>query len=237
MNFKPYMDWPDTRPMWHSRTMNVPNVIKALLQGTGWTQGQLAERIGVNQNYVSRWLNGVEPRGQNMEAIRRLAIEQGVLDQVRQVIPVMGYVGAGGDVDPDFEQVPPDGLEQIELPEPIGLLDDPIGFLVRGDSMMPRYHDGDIALIERDRAWELHSLLGQEAVVMTYDGRRYLKKIMPGDRPFTYNLVSINAPTIVGVRIRRASPVRIIIPNIGLRRVPVADSRPLPRGADVTKRS
>ncbi len=138
----------------------------------------------------------------------------------RQVIPIMGYVGAGGDVEPEYEQVPYDGLEQIEIPERIGLVVDPVGFMVRGESMMPRYNDGDIVVVEREQPWATDSMIGDEAVVRTHDGHRYLKRIKKGSRPHTYNLVSLrDAPTIEGVRIAWASPVKLIIPNVGLNRI------------------
>lgn len=208
-------------PYWYILNMDVPVVIRGLLEITGWTQAKLAERLGVGQNDVSRWLKGREPRGHTMEAIRSLASQHGLLEDAgrRQSIPVMGYVGAGGDVDPDYEQVPFDGLEQIELPQPIGLLDDPVGFIVRGESMMPRYNDGDVVLVEREPQRSFQSLIGDEAVITTHTGRRYLKKIMPTDRRGHYKLVSVNAPTIEAT-IRWASPVRIIIPSVGLKKAP-----------------
>lgn len=207
-------------PAWHTMPMNVPSVIKALLAATGWSQAILAERIGVNQNYISRWLHGVEPRGQNMEAIRSLAIQHGLLgdDATRQFIPIMGYVGAGGDVDPDFEQVPFDGLEQVELPRPIGLLEDPIGFIVRGEIMLPRYDDGSIVVVEREPTRSFEAIIGEEAVVMTHDGKRYLRKVMPTDRLGVYRLVGLNAPSF-DVSIRWASKVQIVLARgVGRRR-------------------
>lgn len=190
-----------------------------------YSQAELAARLFTTQQSVSRWILGHhEPSGPAKRLIRQLASESGIDE--RQRIPIMGYVGGGGDVDPDFEQVPPDGLEQIELPQPIGLMDDPVGFIVRGQSMMPRYSDGDIALVEREQPWPTDRMIGDEAVVLTYEadsaGKRYLKRIMPGPRQHTFNLVSLNGPTMEGVRIRWASPVRVILPNIGLRRVPAA---------------
>lgn len=158
------------------------------------------------------------------------------VEEHRQFIPIMGYVGAGGDVEPDFEQIPFDGLEQVELAGPIGFLDDPIGFWVRGESNMPRFNDGDIVVVERERDWDPVSLIGDEAVIRTYDGHRYIKKIMPGGAAYTYNLVSLNAPTIEGVRIAWASPVQLILPRAGIVRS-TRTERPHRRGDDGTKRA
>ncbi len=87
--------------------------------------------------------------------------------------------------------------------------------------MMPRYNDGDIVLVEREPSRSFDSLIGDEAVVMTLSGKRYLKKIMPwsGDRRGHYKLVSVNAPTIE-TPLRWASPVVVIIPYAGVRKVP-----------------
>ncbi|WP_069445751.1 S24 family peptidase [Methyloceanibacter stevinii] len=137
----------------------------------------------------------------------------------RHIIPIMGFVGAGGDIEPDYEQVPPEGLDQIELHQPCGLARDPIGFRIRGESMMPRYNDGEIVIVERDQPYATDSMIGLEAVVRTAKGNRYLKRIKVGSRRNTFDLVSLGAvATMESVRIAWASPVLMIIPNVGLRR-------------------
>ena len=133
-----------------------------------------------------------------------------------RVLPIMGYVGAGDEIDPEFEQVPQDGLEQVELPYSVP--GDLIGFQVRGMSMMPKYDDGEILVVHRDQQSAIESMIGDIAVVRTQAGHRFVKRIMPGPRPHTFNLESLNAPTIVGVRIAWASPVRMTVANIGLRK-------------------
>jgi repressor LexA len=79
----------------------------------------------------------------------------------------MGYVGAGGDIQPEYEQVSYDGLEQIEPPHPIGIVDDPVGFRVRGESMAPKYEPDAIVVVEQDQPWSTDSMIGDEAVVRT----------------------------------------------------------------------
>lgn len=61
--------------------MNVPAIITALQKASGLNQTQLAKRLGANQNDVSRWLKGREPRGHAMENIRSLALQYGVLTE------------------------------------------------------------------------------------------------------------------------------------------------------------
>jgi phage repressor protein C with HTH and peptisase S24 domain len=128
----------------------------------------------------------------------------------RATIPIMGYIGAGAEIDPDYEQVPADGLDQVELP--LLLPEGVIGLRVRGDSMLPKYADGVVIVVHSEQGRSTASLIGDEVAVRTYDGRRYLKVLMPGSKPHTYNLESFNARTITGVRIAWASEIIVIIP-------------------------
>ncbi|GGB00120.1 hypothetical protein GCM10011491_30480 [Brucella endophytica] len=43
--------------------------LRAILKETGWTQVQLAERLGTSQATVSRWFKGSEPEGHRRDAI------------------------------------------------------------------------------------------------------------------------------------------------------------------------
>lgn len=115
------------------------------------------------------------------------------------VIPVVGRIGAGATVEPEYEQVPPDGLFEVELPHivPSGL----VAFQVVGDSMVPRYDEGDVILVWKDQRRPLDSFYGQEAAVRTDDGRRFLKTIFHGKTRSVVNLHSFNAKMIEGVKL------------------------------------
>jgi transcriptional regulator with XRE-family HTH domain len=200
--------------------MQISHIIQGLLAARDWTQEDLANAIGTKQNNVSRWLDGVEPRGNARDRILSMARESGVIEPERDrrpTIPIMGYVGAGARIDPDYEQVPAEGLDQVEVP--LLLPDDAMGLQVRGDSMLPKYPDGFVIIVHREQTRSTASLIGEEAALRTYDGHRYLKMVMPGTKPHTYNLESFNARPILGARIAWASEILAIIPSNQVRRL------------------
>jgi phage repressor protein C with HTH and peptisase S24 domain len=209
---------------------------RAAALANGWPESTYrAHEAGtrtIGQDDAERYAGRFRSRGSPATARQILFGEGGEAARqaepaARQIVPIMGYVGAGGDIDPDYEQVPFDGLEQVELPYAVD--GDMIAFEVRGESMMPRYDDRAIVIVARDQPLAIDAMIGDDAVVRTHDGKRFLKRIMPGRRPSTFNLVSINAPTIEGARIAWASPVRMIIPNIGLRRRAAPKPKPASR--------
>ena len=114
-------------------------------------------------------------------------------------VPVMGLIGAGALIDPGFEQTPPDGIYQIQLPFPVP--DGLIAFQVDGESMMPYYDDGDVVVVWKEQRRNLESFFGELAAVMTSDGNRYLKKIQPGRSRSVVNLHSFNAKPIENVKL------------------------------------
>ncbi len=122
-------------------------------------------------------------------------------------ISVMGRIGAGAEILPEFEQISPEGLFEIEadVPLPEGM----IGFEVIGDSQYPRYDEGDIIVCRAEGASPEDIPPGAEAAVRTSDGRRFLKRVWPSSSGFT--LESHNAPPIHDVGLEWASEVGTVI--------------------------
>lgn len=117
-----------------------------------------------------------------------------------------GYIGAGAEVIP----VDSDGGglsegDEVELPP--GAPPDTKPVIVRGESMYPRYFDGEkLFYVKEDRPPE--ELIGRECVVRLADGRTLVKILRRGSRRKVYNLESWNAPLMEDQKVEWAAPVR-----------------------------
>lgn len=122
-------------------------------------------------------------------------------------IPVVGRVGAAGQVSPTLEHVPEAGFHRVELEFP--LPKEMIAFEVFGDSMYPRYGAGDILICPKDPPSIGAIQDGDEAAIVTADGARLVKHVWrePGG---TFRLESHNTPPISGARIVWASRIMCI---------------------------
>jgi len=60
-------------------------------------------------------------------------------------VPITGWVDASTVIEPESEQVPSEGLGDIELPFPIS------PSRVVGDSMLPKYENGDVIASYREQ--------------------------------------------------------------------------------------
>jgi len=192
--------------------MKIEQKIRAIMDVTGWKQQKLAEHFEVSQSTVNRWLRGAEPEGHRRDAINEAY--ESLVDAPRKeatgaTVSLMGYLGAGAEIEPDFEQVPPDGLEQITVPFP--LPDDMVAFRVRGDSMLPVYREGATIIAYKEQRKPLLAFFGKEAAVRTQDGKRFIKTILRGDGD-TVNLLSHNARPIEGVRLEWIGEIFAVLP-------------------------
>lgn len=171
------------------------------------TQAVLAEIINVSQATISRWMNGVEAEGEHAQKLEAAyqAIQEG---PPPTILPVMGYVGAGAEIEPDFEQVPEIGLKSVEvhLPLPPGL----ICFEVVGDSMHPQYEEGSILVVWKEARYPLEAYFGHQVVVRLRDGRRFVKTPLRSGSGVA--LHSWNARLIEDVEIEWIGEIEVVIP-------------------------
>jgi repressor LexA len=179
-------------------------MIERGLAKPGKTKGGLATAMGVRPGAVSEILS---------EARLIKASELApIIDYLElNAVPIMGRVGAGASIGPELEQMPPEGLGEVELPFPIA--EETIAFEVVGDSMLPKYENGDIIVVYRDQRHPLTSFYGEEAAVRLKSGERYLKTIERGKTGHVVNLTSFNAKPISGVKLEWIGEICVTLPR------------------------
>ncbi|WIW44667.1 S24 family peptidase [Bradyrhizobium sp. 62B] len=192
-------------------------MIERGLEKTGKSKGGLAAAMGVRPGAVSEILGG--------ERLVKASEIIPIMEYLElNLAPIMGRVGAGAVIEPDYEQVPPEGLGDIALPFPI--MEETVAFEIVGDSMLPKYESGDVIVVYKDQRHPLSSFYGEEAVVRLKTGERYLKTIERGKSPSVVNLTSFNAKPIVGVKLEWVGEICLSMPKGQLERLRAKSARP-----------
>lgn len=192
------------------------NRIKTIRKSRGMTLEELASAVELSVPYVQRLEKG--ERNLAVKHFDSFASALGVTarelvssedgEPSECIVKVVGRVGAGAEILPEYEQVPPEGLFEISIPFPVP--DNALAFEVEGDSMWPRYDPGDVILCWREGT-NAEEVIGWEAAVRTADGKRYLKRIMKGTRARHFDLESFNAPVIRNVKLEWISKVQLVV--------------------------
>src|SRR5712675_2029414 len=178
--------------------------IERALKKPGKTKGGLAAAMGVRAGAVSELFSGI--RLIKASEIPLITEYLGL-----NAVPIMGRVGAGAAIEPEHEQVPPEGLGEVELPFEVG--EETIAFEVAGDSMLPKYENGDIIVVFRNQRHPPSSFYGEEAAVRLKTGERYLKTIERGKSSTLVNLTSFNAKPINGVKLEWIGEICVTLPR------------------------
>src|SRR5947209_18517993 len=192
-------------------------MIERGLEKPGKTKGGLATAMGVRPGAVSEILSG-------LRLIKASEITPIIEYLELNSVPIMGRVGAGAAIEPEHEQVPPEGLGEVQLPFPIS--EETIAFEVSGDSMLPKYESGDVIVVYREQRHPLGSFYGEEAVVRLKTGERYLKTVERGKSPSLVNLTSFNAKPILGVKLDWIGEICLSMPKGQLERLRAKSARP-----------
>lgn len=172
--------------------------VRELMKATGLKQGPLAQRLGVSQPTVSRWLKGATPDPAQEAAIRRLLTETGgapvevspppffenfdapVIDkgQFPRDVPMIGIAACGDDASftlngqtGDYARRPP-GLEGKRSVYALNTC---------GDSMYPAFRHGDLVYVDPNRT----PAIGEDAVIELHPedprsgepGKGFLKRV------------------------------------------------------------
>lgn len=144
--------------------------IKGLRKERGLTQQQLADVIGVNKVTVWGWENGKwEPAPSQLKALNDFFNDE---KKESRSIPVLGIIPAGIPIEAITDIV---GYEEIS--ETTG---EYFGLRVRGDSMSPKYLDGDILIIRSQSTFDN----GQDCIVQVNGFDATLKTVYARDGYF-----------------------------------------------------
>lgn len=121
----------------------------------------------------------------------------------RRPVPLVGTVGAGAAVFPIDDG---GSLDDIEPPPGVG--PDAVAVRVTGNSMYPRYMDGDLLIYDRHDSADAAN--GQECVVSLADGRKLVKIVRHQPARGTIILESWNAEPIFDAQVEWMAVIRWI---------------------------
>lgn len=186
--------------------MGIGEKIRNKREELGWSQHDLAAAANSNQSTVDRIERG---QTRNSKHLSKILLALGLDDGTRSMVPVVGYLGGGQTVHAIDDHEKGNGFDEIEAPAGV---ENGIALIVRGDSMAPRYKDGDYVIIEKAFI-DVMSLIGDDCYVKLADGRCFLKTLEAGSRPGRFTLSSIDGPTLHDVVIELAYPVAWIKPR------------------------
>ena len=203
-------------------------LVDEMLRVTDLDATNLARQAKVAPSTLTRFLNSPVKHSLSLRTLAKLSRASGVpipggwATSEKSTIAVVGYVGAGYRMYPIDDTPLGGGLEQVAAPP--GADDDLVAVIVRGDSMIPAFWEGDILFYTLQAGFDRESCLYQECVVKVVDGSIYVKVVRPGRSSNTFDLESFNAVPIRDVEIEWAAPVLHIN---RMRRKPIAAMRTL----------
>lgn len=177
----------------HAEVERLRKALRDFMTGRNLVRTTWCKAAGVSESSV-RWFLSGRTRSLNDATYRKLAANQNVPIAVlrgeeagERDIPIRSYVGAGAEI------VPFQGDEAVDyVTVPAGLA--PLvggGYRVKGDSMVPMFHDGDVIFPEPHPA-PPEKRIGSVVIADLKDGRRLVKKLIRGSKRGRYTLLSVN---------------------------------------------
>ena len=154
-------------------------ILKELRSSMGFSQQKLADKLGVSRSTVAMWESGAsQPDNDSLLHLAKIFntstdfllgnVEERYASPKGVKVPVLGYIRAG---------IPLDAVEEIldyeEVDPAMAAKGDLFALRVKGDSMEPRFHDGQTVWVHQQP-----TLDPGEIGVFLYDGSAYLKQLV-----------------------------------------------------------
>ncbi len=167
--------------------------LRALRLAKGLRQAELARRIGRHQTAIGPYeRDEYTPSPDIVERLARaLDTSPEYLlfgrDPRRSTVPLVGRIGPGGLA--HEVELGPLALDEAKL----------VGWRVADDTMAPVYRPGQVVLVARTAEPRPAAALGEDVLAELADGRRLLRRLLPGADPERFDLAAWNAPVLAGV--------------------------------------
>lgn len=192
------------------------NRIGELRRNANMKQIELCKLLGISQATLSSWENGkYEPDINQLRELSRIfdtSIDYIVGNSpAGRPIPVLGTIPAGVPI-----EAVEDVLDYEELPESMfsgGR--EYFALKIRGDSMLPRYEDGDVVILRKQETCES----GQDCAVLVDGNDATFKRVRMNEKALTLQpLNPAYEPMVYTTKEVAELPVRILGVAVEIRR-------------------
>lgn len=191
----------------------IRETIEREMRKKGFSRRSLSSAAKLSESAVRDVLTRTDNPG--IDTLRKIAealeVPVDALTGAGLVVPVLGKIGAGGEVMFAYDSDNEEGLPTVPRPPLVsGRL---MALEVVGSSMLPKYESGDIVYVQRDHEGVLPTSIGKYCAVRTADGGTFLKILALGTQPERYILRSLNAEDMIDVQVSWAAPVLFVMPK------------------------
>lgn len=188
------------------------------------SQIELSKLVGSNQSTISDWerSHSTPSRREVAKLAEALDLslvhlefgEQGQEEwnhnaspedkSTKQIINLVGQIGAGGHINPIDDHANGAGLDEVETPP--NATAGTVAVVVRGDSLYPFLKDGAL-IYYSSRHDNVIDYLHEMVICHFTDGRKAVKVLTPGTEPGTFTLTSVNAPPMLNEKVESVSTI------------------------------
>ncbi|NTG61810.1 helix-turn-helix domain-containing protein [Agrobacterium rhizogenes] len=186
------------------------NNLKSLRIQRGWTHDEAASAMGVSRGQFIKLERGERQMTQRYIdlAAKGFGVEPSEVIADKRTTHIIGRVGAGAEA--HFYAMADNDYEEVPMPQ--GGTDRTVGLEVNGDSIGPFFNQW-LVFYDDIRNPVTPDLISHLCIVETVDGRVLVKKIMLGNQPNRFHLLSQTESPIENVELVWAAKVTAMTPR------------------------